>query len=63
MIKKVAVIGLGYVGLPLAVASSKKFTTVGFDIDKTRIKELNRGIDIKNELSKKNFYKKKKINF
>jgi UDP-N-acetyl-D-galactosamine dehydrogenase len=43
--KKIAVIGLGYVGLPLAVEFGKKRPTVGFDINKTRIKELKEGHD------------------
>lgn len=42
---KIGVIGLGYVGLPLAVAFGHKFSTVGFDIDQTRIFELNSGAD------------------
>ncbi len=42
---KIAVIGLGYVGLPLAVEFGKKFPTVGFDIDTYRVKELNEGHD------------------
>lgn len=42
---KIAMIGLGYVGLPLAVEFGKKFPTVGFDINTTRIKELKEGID------------------
>jgi UDP-N-acetyl-D-galactosamine dehydrogenase len=42
---KVAVIGLGYVGLPLAVESGKRYATVGFDINEKRIKELKSGID------------------
>ncbi len=42
---KIAVIGLGYVGLPLAVEFGKKYETIGFDIDKKRIKELESGID------------------
>ena len=37
---KIAVIGLGYVGLPLALAFGQKFNTIGFDIDKNRINEL-----------------------
>ena len=44
-INKVGVVGLGYVGLPLAIAFSKKFSTVGFDINATRIGELESGID------------------
>ncbi len=43
--KKIGVIGLGYVGLPLAVEFGKKYSTVGFDINQERIDELNRGID------------------
>ncbi|NRD22837.1 nucleotide sugar dehydrogenase [Winogradskyella litoriviva] len=42
---KIAIIGLGYVGLPLAVEFAKKFFVVGFDINKQRISELNNGID------------------
>ena len=38
---KIAVIGLGYVGLPLALAFGQKFYTLGFDTNKNRIKELN----------------------
>jgi UDP-N-acetyl-D-galactosamine dehydrogenase len=38
---KIAIIGLGYVGLPLAVAFAKKYPVIGFDISKTRIEELN----------------------
>ena len=41
----VGIIGLGYVGLPLAVAFSKKYETIGFDIDELRIEELKNGID------------------
>ncbi|GAA6204812.1 Vi polysaccharide biosynthesis UDP-N-acetylglucosamine C-6 dehydrogenase TviB [Thalassotalea sp. SU-HH00458] len=42
---KVAVIGLGYVGLPLAVEFGKKFQTIGFDINQSRVTELNEGYD------------------
>ncbi|WP_179376480.1 nucleotide sugar dehydrogenase [Winogradskyella wichelsiae] len=42
---KIAIIGLGYVGLPLAVEFAKKFFVIGFDINKQRIKELNEGLD------------------
>ena len=41
----IAVIGLGYVGLPLAVEFGKQFPTVGYDINETRIAELNTGTD------------------
>jgi UDP-N-acetyl-D-galactosamine dehydrogenase len=42
---KIALIGLGYVGLPLAVEFSKKYPTVGFDINKNRIQELREAVD------------------
>jgi len=48
---KIAIIGLGYVGLPLAHAFSYKYDVVGFDISKDRIEELNNGIDRTLELS------------
>ncbi len=49
--KRIAIIGLGYVGLPLAVAFGKKFTTVGFDINQQRISELKGGQDHTLEVS------------
>jgi len=42
---RIAVIGLGYVGLPLARLFATKFPVVGFDINTTRIAELNQGVD------------------
>ena len=45
MKNKIAIIGLGYVGLPLAVAFSKKFEVTGFDINQERIQELKNGHD------------------
>lgn len=43
--QKIAIIGLGYVGLPLAVEFGKKYKTIGFDISTKRVDELNTGID------------------
>jgi UDP-N-acetyl-D-glucosamine/UDP-N-acetyl-D-galactosamine dehydrogenase len=43
--KKIALIGLGYVGLPLAVEFGKKRSVIGFDINQSRINDLNNGID------------------
>ena len=43
--KNISIIGLGYVGLPLAVEFSKKFNVIGFDINQIRISELQSGID------------------
>lgn len=51
MNKKICIIGLGYVGLPLAHAFSKKYQVVGFDINKSRVDELNAGFDRTLELS------------
>lgn len=49
--KKIAVIGLGYVGLPLAVEFGKKFPTIGFDINQKRIEELSQHQDHTLEVS------------
>ena len=53
MDKKLAILGLGYVGLPLAVEFGKKFDTVGFDINAERVDELKTGYE--KELSNNNF--------
>ena len=50
---KIAIIGLGYVGLPLAVEFAKKYQVIGFDINQSRISELNKGEDHTLEVSKK----------
>ena len=50
---KIAVIGLGYVGLPLAHAFSEKYKVIGFDIAQWRVDELNNGLDRTLELSEK----------
>lgn len=47
--KKIAIIGLGYVGLPLAIEFGKKYQVLGFDINRNRIEELNSGRDRTNE--------------
>mgnify|MGYP003616527604 FL=1 len=51
MNKKICIIGLGYVGLPLAHAFSKKYQVVGFDINKPRVDELKNGYDRTLELT------------
>lgn len=48
---KIGIIGLGYVGLPLAVELGKQYNTVGFDLNKSRIEELEKGIDSTLEVS------------
>jgi UDP-N-acetyl-D-galactosamine dehydrogenase len=60
---KIAIIGLGYVGLPLALAFGEKFDTLGFDINQDRIKELQKKIDLNLLSNKQSFYKSKKIKF
>lgn len=48
--RKLAVIGLGYVGMPLAVAFSKKVSVIGFDLNKDKIKAYENGIDATKEI-------------
>ncbi len=50
MENKICIVGLGYVGLPLAVEFGKKYQTIGFDLNKQRIKELIRGYDRTKEI-------------
>jgi len=48
--EKLSVIGLGYVGLPLAISFAKKLEVVGFDINKEKVEAYKRGIDVTNEV-------------
>lgn len=48
--EKIAVVGLGYVGMPIAVAFAKKIDTIGFDIDKEKIEKYKSGTDPTNEV-------------
>ncbi|MEE9303862.1 MAG: Vi polysaccharide biosynthesis UDP-N-acetylglucosamine C-6 dehydrogenase TviB [Thiotrichaceae bacterium] len=59
----IAVIGLGYVGLPLAVEFGKKITTIGFDINKPRIKELLSGVDSTLEVNSEELKEAAKLSF
>ena len=61
MKEKIAIIGLGYVGLPLSLAFNKKYDVVGYDINHKRIKELNKHNDVTKEVSKKDLKEAKKI--
>lgn len=63
MTNKICIIGLGYVGLPLACEFAKHFETIGYDFDSQRIKDLKKGIDNSFEVSKKNILSKKKLKF
>lgn len=60
--RSVAVVGLGYVGLPIAVAFGKQAPAIGFDVNKTKIEELRKGIDRTGEVSKEDLAATK-INF
>ncbi|MDF1868646.1 MAG: nucleotide sugar dehydrogenase [Saprospiraceae bacterium] len=56
--KKIAVIGLGYVGLPLALVFAKKFSVIGFDISEPRVEMMKNGIDPSKELESEAFKNK-----
>lgn len=55
MVHKIGVVGLGYVGLPVAIEFGKKFPVVGFDINPFRIEQLKEGYDQKRDVSKEEF--------
>jgi UDP-N-acetyl-D-galactosamine dehydrogenase len=60
---RIGIIGLGYVGLPLAVYLSRHFPVVGFDIDATRVEELTRGIDRTHEVTHDEFAAARDISY
>lgn len=60
---QLAIIGLGYVGLPLAVEFGKHYTTLGFDINTTRISELNKGEDHTLEVSSEELKQAGKLSY
>jgi UDP-N-acetyl-D-galactosamine dehydrogenase len=60
---KIAIIGLGYVGLPLAVAFSEKYPVLGFDIDNNRINELKGGFDRTLEIDNEKLLKSLNLEF
>ena len=53
--KKISLIGLGYVGLPLALEFAKKFSVIGFDINADRVELMKKGIDPSEELDSSDF--------
>jgi len=63
MNKIIGIIGLGYVGLPLAVEFGKKFKTIGLDINKDRISELKSGIDKTLEIDEENLKSSTHLSF
>ena len=60
---QIAIIGLGYVGLPLAIEFSKKYKVIGFDIDKNRINQINKGHDINKDINLSKITKRNNILF
>ena len=61
--KRIAVIGLGYVGLPLAVEFSKIYPVIGFDINADRISELQKGNDVTQEITASELSNAKRLTF
>ena len=61
--KKIAVVGLGYVGLPLAVEFGKHYQTIGFDINQARIDELTAGYDRTKEITSEHLASVKDLTF
>tara|TARA_B100000700_G_scaffold219364_1_gene241302 strand:- start:186 stop:1475 length:1290 start_codon:yes stop_codon:yes gene_type:complete len=59
----IGILGLGYVGLPLALAFETKYKTTAFDVSKSRIQELLRGQDKTREVTSKELYRTKNCNF
>ena len=59
--QKIGIIGLGYVGLPLAVEFGKIYNTVGFDINKSRVQELVSGKDSTLEVDSENLKQASKL--
>ena len=59
----IGILGLGYIGLPLALAFSKKNFVYGYDTNLKRIKNLNQGIDTNKEFSKKEIQVSNKLFF
>ncbi len=59
----IGIVGLGYVGLPLAVEFAKKYNVIGFDKNKKRISELNKNIDSNEDIEKKEILKSNFLTF
>jgi UDP-N-acetyl-D-galactosamine dehydrogenase len=59
----ISIIGMGYVGLPLAIAFAKKKKVIGFDINRKRINDLKKGIDKTFEISNSQLHQSKKLTF
>ena len=60
---KICVVGLGYVGLPLAIEFGKQYETIGYDVNQKRIKDLKIGDDKTHEIEKNDFDESFKLSF
>ena len=60
---KIAIIGLGYVGLPLSIEFGKAFKTIGFDTKQSRVADLKRGHDSSFEVTSEKFQESKRLTF
>ena len=60
---KIGVVGMGYVGLPLAIEFGKKVSVLGYDKNLLRINQLKKKIDLNNDLSKKDFINSRHLKF
>ena len=63
MADRIAIVGLGYVGLPLAVEFGKKIETIGFDINSSRVEELKQGKDSTLEVKPEELIEAKKLSY
>ncbi|MCK9628679.1 MAG: nucleotide sugar dehydrogenase, partial [Bacteroidales bacterium] len=59
---RIALVGLGYVGLPIALEFAKKYSVIGFDISEDRLEKLRKGIDPSNEFGPE-YFNRKEIEF
>ena len=50
LVEKIAVIGMGYVGMPMAIEFAEKYDVIGFDINKEKIEKYQQGIDPTDEV-------------
>ena len=60
---RIGIIGLGYVGLPLAVYLARHFPVLGFDIDRERVMEVSRGIDCTREVTEEEFSRAARLTY
>jgi UDP-N-acetyl-D-galactosamine dehydrogenase len=58
---RIGIIGLGYVGLPLAIYLARHFPVIGFDIDRQRVAELRSGLDRTREVTGEEFARAERI--